>query len=99
LKGKLSTPGRTTRLALKCDSKCENTACLMGCTPSCGTPSTWIEDIAFPSRRLARTEWKYLEFASPSLSHFERDFCQQILAFNRESVWISVVMSCEQSKS
>ncbi|MCI82637.1 hypothetical protein A2U01_0103911, partial [Trifolium medium] len=44
-----------------------------------------MEDMAFLRRRLVRTEWKYLVFASSSLSHNERDCCQLMLAFNRES--------------
>ncbi|MCI43055.1 hypothetical protein A2U01_0064292, partial [Trifolium medium] len=63
----------------------------MGDTSSSVTPSAWITEIAFPHRRFARTEWKYLVFASPSLSHNERNCCQLILALSRASEWISDV--------
>jgi hypothetical protein len=66
--------------------------------PSKVTPSTCIEEIAFPICRLARTEWKYLEFAPPSLSHLERDCCKQILTFNWARKWVSDEIPWNSSK-
>ncbi|KAK2421856.1 hypothetical protein QL285_032439 [Trifolium repens] len=40
LNWRLSTPGLSIELALKWETKCERTACRIGCTPSEVTPST-----------------------------------------------------------
>jgi hypothetical protein len=76
---------------LKWVAKWEKTACRTGCTPSRVTPSTWTEEMALPRRRLANIEWKYLELASPSFSHLERDCCQLMLACKRGNEWMSDV--------
>jgi hypothetical protein len=67
--------------------------------PSVGTPSTWIEEIAFPLLWLARTKQKYLEFASSSFNQREQDYCRQMLAFLRDKECKSDVIPWSSSIS
>jgi len=72
---RLSAPGPLTLRASKLAAKWEKIALRTLPTPSTWTPSTRIEEIKLPQRRLDMTPWKNFEFASHSLSKVNWDWC------------------------
>jgi len=84
LNARFSTPDLTVLCASKCLEKWEKTTLRIGCTPSITIPSSIIETSEFLLLPLANDEWKYLEFASPSLSECNLDYCQHMLVLTRD---------------
>jgi len=91
---KCPIPGRAALCARKWFAKWEQTTLRTGCTPSTKTPSTTIEHSELRRLRLAKTERKYFELASPSRSQFKLDCCQQILVLRRDKEWMSDIKPC-----